>query len=913
MFQNIAELINIDIEEEIAGNTINKKLDPASSRKHLQIGFRLILCFGTNDREREQRASNELATNDFGWEFLKTVATKTVRESISVELLEDFVLGRNIGSEVKNHQEIPELIRWIVERGQSKEFTMAVKQHVSELVHSQPKYDISKIIELIDRIQANPEMIHTNAASLKTICETIVVHLAHTPVERESHEIKIMKNEIGKICDFFRGVLIGAPEHCSDIVTACLNELYKQITSNEETSNYASAVLVLVEKHMIKPDVQWILQQAENSSAIKKIFKTLSKWLETDHYTPDLNTWVQEILIGLQDQQKHDLLVELSLDIFASYVSKLPIPFYTPILGPVLLCILKSVRHTPVVFHLIIPKAPTLLDGLSKAKKKNPELLESFVDTLSALLIHFPGNDQCYQELEKCLQKYPRSKNFRQMLDVPPWHDTSQNVMVVYTNPRVGLVNLGNTCYMNSVLQALVMTKQFSREILLSKIDAPLFFQIQKLLALLLHSTRPELTPRALLAAARPPDFVPGYQQDSSEFLGYLLEKLHEQEKKLIKTDQYFEANVNNKHWPSQEDKHVQLQTMPSQIPNAAKQHSFSGAESLHQANEVPSNESSLPPTLIQKTFDGKLFVTYQCGECGSKSTNLDAFRSFELSFPEPSDLDTDYSVQKLLDFYCSSEKLIADNQYYCDKCKRLCDGERSIRILKSPKNLILTLKHFRYDQQRHTRAKLMNKVLHDEVISLMVVPEMEPPTIVRYSLYAAVVHAGTSMDSGHYYTYAQDEPDCWYKFNDNYVTKCSVDELHALSSPNTPYILFYQMLVSSAMDGINSDCLDLDEDMDETTAIVKTPPNIPMAFSTSATDYQLPELEELPSHLREIVHGDNQSYKEEIKNESRKTTQQRVGSSTFVLPKNHDSDNDDPPPNSCGSNSIGCINRFIY
>lgn len=767
---------------------------------------------------------------------------------------------------------------------------MAVKQHVTELGHSQPKYDIesmSKMIELIAMLQANPDSIPSNATSLKAICEEIVLHLTHTPASREVQEIKLMKSEIGKICQFFRDLEHRTPEHYGDIVSTCLKKLYKHIITEDEVSNYGSAILVLIDKARIKPGVQWILQEAENSNAIKKIFKTLAGWLETIDYAPDLTTWVVEILNGLRDQQKNDIFLELSLDIIHSYFKKLSIPLFQPKLGPVILCILKSIRHTPAVFHLIVPKAPKALHDLNKSPLSY-DLLLCFVDTLSALMLHFPVYDNRYKELEECLQQYPRSDNFCQALDVPQYKQYSfQNIAVVPTNAKVGLVNLGNTCYMNSVLQALVMTKQFSREILLSRIDEPLFYQIQKLLALLLHSDRPELTPRALLVAARPPDFVPGYQQDSSEFLGYLLEKLHEQERKMY---------IDKKPWNTHEGAQQLMAGKASGTTNSS-----SGEESNPPTAIPQASETTFPPTLIQKTFDGKLFVTYQCGVCGSKSTNLDAFRSFELSFPESTNM-SNYTVQKLLDFYCSSEKLIGDNQYYCDNCKQLCDGERSIRIIKSPKNLILTLKHFQYDQQRHTRAKLMNKVLHDEIISLRVVPELEPASVVRYSLYAAVVHAGTSMDSGHYYTYAQDKPDCWYKFNDNFVTKVSVDELHTLASPNTPYILFYQ-LIPTAGGGINSNSLDLDDDMEPSVSL-----------GTTGTDCQLPELEDLPLHLREIVHGDNQSYNEEIRSESRKKIQQRaLGINKFVLPRNHDSDKDDPPPSSCGGSSVDYSNRFIY
>lgn len=67
----------------------------------------------------------------------------------------------------------------------------------------------------------------------------------------------------------------------------------------------------------------------------------------------------------------------------------------------------------------------------------------------------------------------------------------------------------------------------------MAQCDSMLLSKMQSLIGLLLHSKRPELNPREILKVARPPGFLPGYQQDSSEFLGYLLDKLHEQEKKI--------------------------------------------------------------------------------------------------------------------------------------------------------------------------------------------------------------------------------------------------------------------------------------------------------------------------------------------------------------------------------------------
>lgn len=123
---------------------------------------------------------------------------------------------------------------------------------------------------------------------------------------------------------------------------------------------------------------------------------------------------------------------------------------------------------------------------------------------------------------------------------------------------------------------------------------------------------------------------------------------------------------------------------------------------------------------------------------------------------------------------------MLGDNQYHCDNCKILCNGIRCTEILEPPRNLILTLKHFRYDSRHHTRSKLLYKVYHDEVINVNVKESFSSnySRNVEYMLYAAVIHSGTSLDSGHYYTIAREADNKWFKFNDSFVTKSSLEEL---------------------------------------------------------------------------------------------------------------------------------------
>jgi len=48
----------------------------------------------------------------------------------------------------------------------------------------------------------------------------------------------------------------------------------------------------------------------------------------------------------------------------------------------------------------------------------------------------------------------------------------------------------------------------------------------------------------------------------------------------------------------------------------------------------------------------------------------------------------------------------------------------------------------------------------------------------LNYRLYAVLVHVGSSMHSGHYYSYVRSPNNRWYKADDTSMTQCDLNQV---------------------------------------------------------------------------------------------------------------------------------------
>ncbi|XP_055821079.1 ubiquitin carboxyl-terminal hydrolase 20-like [Solanum dulcamara] len=305
-----------------------------------------------------------------------------------------------------------------------------------------------------------------------------------------------------------------------------------------------------------------------------------------------------------------------------------------------------------------------------------------------------------------------------------------------------GLANLGNTCYLNAVLQSFMHTVPLIQG--LKSID---------------HTTpcNSYLKGFCVICALRK-------LIDASLFS----EAGVVSPWKFVNNLNYFSSTF---HRFQQEDAHEFLQCFLDKLERCCDDSRPKDCQTLETDN------------IVKQAFGGRLVSKLRCCNCGHCSDTYETLIDLSL---EIEDVD---SVDTALESFTKVEKIEdSETKFTCEKCKEQVSIEKQLVLDKAPSVAALHLKRFKTD------GSIVEKI--DKYVSFPL--ELDLHTYadnnqvdneeMKYDLYAVIVHIGFSYCSGHYYSFIRSAPNEWYKFDDSKVVH--VREDYVLSQE--AYVLFY-------------------------------------------------------------------------------------------------------------------------
>ncbi|CAK1588225.1 unnamed protein product [Parnassius mnemosyne] len=740
---------------------------------------------------------------------------------------------------------------------------MAVKKHA--LVHdNHNQLDLKALAQYIEVMNEQPNYLPPAQEIIKN-CQDIVKCLARTSGDEDQ-----LWELLTAVEEFLVRIVTSVNRSLRhEIITAILDKFYSLISDPESNACPATSVVLIVldgsESEATLSAARWLVQQGENGpggAGLRASLSCLYRWIYEWHGTPALGDWLIAYIKALEENERYDILIEVSTDNLGNLFLAMndPMALRQPV-ADVIFHVLSSLRESVEALDKIAPHVGKVLVVLATDSGQwSRQLLQNAVDITTAMVDHIKEPlkgaaldmfKEKYDYVMACLERHMATDGSR-FLQLPPWRARNVTLTSVNSNVpmrKVGLLNLGNTCYMNSVMQALLVTRQFSTHVVLKMTAVPYWSKMGGLFSKMMHSISTKLNPDEFFSVVKSPFFTKDNQHDSSEFLGYLLQLLQSYEHASDHNFDYSRpalpllanrirlaphtstSSISDNETPESSFNRRSVSPRPGSSAACTSSGHLKRTSPEHEIKVPPKKRMRLQETaflrrdsFIDNMFGGVLLTRVECTQCHSSSLSRDVFRDLQLAFPEtPESLQ--HSVQSLLDFYCSKESLSGDNRYQCRDCGGLRDAERSVLIETTPKYLILVLKNFKFEPKLQVQTKLMHTTYHNPIVTLPTVRSQTDHS--TYTLYAAIIHAGTTLDSGHYYTLAKDSNQ-WYMYNDDVVSVADEQQLHKLNRSSTPYVLFYRRT-----------------DIDEGAA---------------------PSLDELPPKLQEIVMSHNKHYVETVR-----------------------------------------------
>ena len=342
-----------------------------------------------------------------------------------------------------------------------------------------------------------------------------------------------------------------------------------------------------------------------------------------------------------------------------------------------------------------------------------------------------------------------------------------ESVLKLITQSLTGLVNLGETCYMNTGLQNIIhcipFMKQFLsiinefKDVLEQKIITNSFINL--CISLIkndnyntkfnINSYDPTIFRNNFCRNHK--EYADHEQHDSLEFLRIFLDDISKELNQTKIISQYKELTTEGKTKEQQ---------------------------NYEYNNFYLCRENSI----IVKVFYSQIMNIFRC-DCGDVSYSFEKILDIPLLFPKEI-TNKEVHLNDLLDLYFNGEKI--SWSLSCQKCgQKNLERDKKIKLTILPEVIIFSLQRF-----NPITCVKVNKVINfEEVIDLKSYCDNDffnGEINTKYKLFGISNHSGT-IDFGHYYSYTK-VGDNWYEFNDSFVKLINLN----LKS-KAAYFFFYE------------------------------------------------------------------------------------------------------------------------
>ena len=336
--------------------------------------------------------------------------------------------------------------------------------------------------------------------------------------------------------------------------------------------------------------------------------------------------------------------------------------------------------------------------------------------------------------------------------------------IVNLANPGlIGLRNIGATCYMNATLQcfsntaklrAHLLNKEIYKDLETNKDSKKLSFALAEVLhnlwEILTQKDYPPENFKKVISELNP--LFKGIKaNDPKDLILFLLERIHN------------ELNI---------------------APNIILKNDYiNDTNYLEVFNDFKKNYLNNNKSIISEEFNGYTNSMTTCGYCGTTIHNVQTFNILFFPLEE---------IRKFMNYTHNNVRIINCFQYYekqnifpsfyCNKCKFLCQSLNKSKLIYAPQTLIINL-------NRGMGLEYNVNIVFDEYLNLKDYI-FAPDSPYYYELTGVICHYGSNDEGGHFIAYCKNCNNCeWYKFNDQFVTRC---RFYEVQNANLPYVLFY-------------------------------------------------------------------------------------------------------------------------